>query len=267
MRYVRWSPGQKPGMPPSHDPADDTVGIRLPPNETGPVPVSITRADARWFGVPPPLVLLVLAVAAVVAGIALLAAGSWPYALILFGVAALLAAMFLEVARRRPDSRLTRASADAAAGARDRAHATVESLIARSSAVADTQRARSARAVIRADRRAALLRLGEAVYGDDETAADGVRETLAELDRAEEELEDRLQARLAESDARVRSARLSVQQTVLVPPGGEATPPVPPQIPEPYPPPDEGTPPLPAPVPEPSLDPQPEREDSRRPAA
>ena len=210
---MRWSPGQKPGMPPSHDPADDTVGIRLPPTETGPVPVSIAHADARWFGVPPPLVLLMLVVAAVVAGIALLAAGRWPYALILLGVAALLGAAFLEVARRRPDSRLTRASADAAIGARDHARATVESLVARSSAVAETQRVRSARAVIRAERRAALLRLGEAVYRDDETAADDARETLAGLDRAEEELEERLRARLAESDARVRSARLSVQQT------------------------------------------------------
>ncbi len=253
-------------MHPSHDPADETVGIQLPPTETGPVPVSIAHAEARWFGVPPPFALLVLVVAAVAAGIALVAGGRWPYGLILLGVAALLGALFLEVARRRPDSRLTRASADAAVGARDHARATVESLIARSSAVAETQRARTARAVIRADRREALLRLGEAAYRDDEVAAHDVRETLSGLDRAEEELEARLEARIAESDARVRSARLSVQQTMLVRPDGEATPPVPPQIPEPYPPPDEGTPPLPAPVPEPSPNPEPE-EDSRRPAA
>ncbi len=228
-------------MPPSHDPADDTVRIRLPPTETGPVPVSIVRTDARWFGVPPPLVLLVLVAAALVAGIGLLAAGRWPYGLILLGVAALLGAVFLEVARRRPDSRLARASAGAAIGAQAYARATVESLVARSRAVADTQRARSAQAVVRAERRAALLRLGEAVYRDDDAAVDDARETLAALDRAEEELAERLRSRIAERDARVRSARLSVQQTVLVPPGGEATPPVPPR-------------------------PEPE-EDSRRPAA
>jgi len=106
---VRWSPGQKPGMPPSHDPADDTVGIRLPPSETVPV---------------------VLVVAAVVAGIALLAAGRWPYVLILLGVAALLGA----------------------------------------------------------------------VFRDDEAAAGDVRETLAGLDRAEGELEERLQAVLVRAD-------------------------------------------------------------------
>ena len=96
-------------MPPSHDPADDTVGIRLPPSETVPV---------------------VLVVAAVVAGIALLAAGRWPYVLILLGVAALLGAVFL----------------------------------------------------------------------DDEAAAGDVRETLAGLDRAEGELEERLQAVLVRPD-------------------------------------------------------------------
>jgi hypothetical protein len=57
---------------------------------------------------------------------------------------------------------------------------------------------------------------------------------------------------------------------MLVYPDGEATPPVPPLIPEAYPPPDEGTPPVPAPVPEPSPNPPPQpepEEDSRRPAA
>jgi hypothetical protein len=64
-----------------------------------------------------------------------------------------------------------------------------------------------------------------------------------------------------EAGERIRRARLPVQETVMVlpseptPPPGEATPPVPPQMPEPYPPPDEGTPPTPARIPEPSPDP------------
>jgi hypothetical protein len=40
---VRWSPGQKPGMPASDNPAE---------------PVTVVRAEPRWFGVRPPLVLL-----------------------------------------------------------------------------------------------------------------------------------------------------------------------------------------------------------------
>jgi ABC-type multidrug transport system fused ATPase/permease subunit len=265
---VRWNPGQKPGMSASRNPADETRDIELPPSETGPVPVSMAHAQTRWFGMPPPLFLFGLAAVSFVAGVALLATGHWPYALIMLGLAAMLGAAFLEVARRRPDSPLTRASAQAAAGARERARATIESLRARSSAVAEQQRIRSARAVIDAERRATLLTLGEAVHREDEAAADAARARLAELGRTELELARRLQACLAETDERVRRARLTVQQTMIVRPEGEATPPTPPRMPEPYPPPDEGTPPTPAPVPEPSPEPQPKPdEDERRPAA
>jgi len=235
------------------DPADDTRGIRLPPTETGPVPVSIAHADARWFGVPPPLLLLGLTAASFLAAIVLFATGAWWYGLVLLGVTCLAAGAFLEVAKRRPDSAVTRASATAAVTARERARAAAESFVARSSALAETQRVRSARAVIEVERRRALLRLGEAVHRGDQAAERDARAELAELERSEEELQARLRVRLAETDARRRSAKLSVQQTMI-------------QVPEPYPPPDEGTPPTPTPVPEPSPDPKPD-EDERRPAA
>lgn len=229
------------------------------------MPVSIAHAQARWFGVPPPVVLLALAAISFVAAVALFASGGWPYGLILLGLAALLVTACLEVARRRPYSALTRASADAAVGTRERARATLEVLKARSSAVAEQQRVRSARAVIEAERRATMLRLGEAVHREDEETARTARERLAELDRAEEELGKRLEVRLAETDERLRRARLPVQQTMIVRPEGEAMPPQPARIPEAYPPPDEGTPPTPAPVPEPSpgLKPDEEEEDRR----
>jgi outer membrane biosynthesis protein TonB len=133
--------------------------------------------------------------------------------------------------------------------------------------VAEQQRVRSARAVIHAERRATMLRLGEAVHREDESAAQSARERLAELDQAETELGERLELRLAETDERLRRARLPVQETMIVRPDSEAQPPVPPQVPEPYPPPDEGTPPTPAPVPEPSPDPKPGEEENRRSAA
>lgn len=240
-------------MPASPDPADETRRVPLPPSETGPVPVSLKHAEPRWFGVPPPLMLLGLAAGSFVIAIVLLAGGSWPAGLVLLGLSLLLAALFLEVARRRPDSTLTRASSTAAQGARSWASSQLEVLRARSSAVAEAQRVHGARAVIESERRMAGLRLAEAERSGDEEAAGAARERLNELDRAEASLEGRAEGRRAEADERIRRVRFAAEQTMIVTPK-----------PEPYPPPDEGDPPVPAPIPEPS----PQRgKDSRRPAA
>jgi hypothetical protein len=215
------------------------------------VPVSLVHAEPRWFGVPPPLLLFGVAVLSFALAVALFVAGSWPFGLILLGLAALLTAAFLEVARRRPDTAFTHASSQAAMGARSWASSRLELVRARSTALAAEQRVRGARAVIESERRAARLRLGEALKSEDEEAAEAARERLAELDRAESGLHGRLEERLALADERIRRVRMSVQQTMVV-------------RPEPYPPPDEGDPPTPAPVPEPYPPPD---EDSRRPAA
>jgi hypothetical protein len=238
-------------MPASRDQADQTRRVPLPPEETGPVPVSLAHAEPRWFGVPPPLLLLGLAASSFAIALALFAVGSWPFGLILLGLTAFLAAGFLEVARRRPDSAFTRASSKAASGARSWASSRVELARAWSSALAEAQRVRGARSVIESERRSARLRLGEALQSEDEDAAAAARQRLAELDRAEAALQPRLEERLAVADERIRRVRMSVERTMVV-------------RPEPYPPPDEGDPPAPAPVPEPYPPPE---EDSRRPAA
>jgi hypothetical protein len=240
-------------MSASHEEADRTRIVRLPGDETGPVPVSISHAEPRWFGVTPPLALLLLALIALAAAVALFATGSWPYGLILVGVSALIVAGFLEVARRRPDSRLTSYAASSTASARERAAAAVDRLLARSSAAAEVQRVRRAQAALEADRRTAMLELGEAVHRDDDPAAEAARGRLAELDAIEDALRERLAERISSAEERIRRSRLSVEETMV-------------RVPEPYPPPDEGTPPTPAPVPEPSPNPEP-KPDSRRPAA
>ncbi len=210
---MRWNRGQKHVMPAPPDHADQTRRLPLPPDETGPVPVSLSRAEPRWFGVPPPFLLFGLAVLSFALAVALFAGGSWPFGLILLGLAALFAAVFLEVARRRPS--------DAVVGARSWASSRLELLVARSSAVADEQRLRGDQAVIEAERRAALLRLGEAVQSGDATAAAAARERLAELDRAEEALRGGLAAGLAQADQRVRRVRMSIQQTAIVRPSDD----------------------------------------------
>jgi hypothetical protein len=245
--------------------AGETVQQELPPDETGPVPVSFDRAQPRMFGVTPPVLLLAVATGLLVVALALFVSGHWPFGLIALGLAALLFAAFLEAARRRPVSPVTRASVDA----RERAGSVLETWRARAAATAEVRRIQSGLAIVEAERRSALLELGAAAHRGDGLAEAGVRARLTELDEHEAQLRNDLDVRLEHAGERIRKARLSVQETMMVtpnqpnepyPPPGEATPPQPAVVPEPYPPPDEGTPPTPAPVPEPSPQPGPERD-------
>jgi hypothetical protein len=238
----------------------ETVQLELPPEETGPVPVEFDRAQPRLFGVTPPALLLAVALGLLVLAVVLFFSGHWPFGLIVAGLAALLFAAFLEAARRRPTSRVTRASTDA----RERAGSMVETWRARAIATAEVRRIHSGLAIVEAERRSALLQLGEAAHQADGIAEAGVRARLTELDEHEARLRDELDARLDQAGERIRKARLPVQDTMMItpnqpnepyPPPGEATPPQPAVVPEPYPPPDEGTPPAPAPEPEPAPEP------------
>lgn len=228
----------------------------VPPEDTGRVPVEIRHAEARWFGIAPPAVLLSLSAAAIVVAIVLLATGNWPYSLILLGIGALLLAAFLEAARRRPAASVTRASADA----RERARSSWETLRARQAAAAEARRVQSALVLLESERRAAFQGLGSAAHAGDSTAEAAARARLDELDEREAALRRRLEGAQAEAGERIRKARLPVEETMMVTPNepsvppGEATPPQPAVVPEPYPPPDEGNPPQPAIVPEPSPD-------------
>jgi hypothetical protein len=234
--------------------AGETSRAEIPSNETGPVPVSLDRVEPRWFGVTPPHLLLGVALVTVALALILFVTGHWPYGLIVLGLAALLLAAFLEVARRRPHTPVTRASVDV----RERAGSLLETWRARASATAEARRIQSGLFLIESERRTALFELGEAAHRGDGIAEAGVRARLAELDAREAELRRALDERLEQAGERIYKARLSVQDTVMVnpnqpsqpyPPPGEATPPQPAVVPEPYPPPDEGTPPVPAPDP------------------
>ena len=237
--------------------AGSTVRAAVPPDETGPVPVTVQRSEPHWFGIAPPHVLLAIALIAFVFALVLFATGHWPYGLILLGAAALLLAAFLETARRRPNSGVTRASVDA----RERARSSWETLRARQVATAEARRIQNALLLLESDRGRALQDLGAAVHRQDAPAEAAVRARLAELDAHEAELQARLEQALGEADERIRKARLPVQETMMVlptepgPPPGEATPPQPAIVPEPYPPPNEADPPQPARIPEPSPDP------------
>jgi hypothetical protein len=230
-----------------------TVKEDLPLHEDGPVPVSVQRTEPRLFGVAPPHLMLGIAVVAIVVALVLFATGSWPYGLIMLGIGALLLAGFLEAARRRPSSVVTRASVDA----RERARTSWETLRARQAAAVEVKRIQSLLIMLESDRRSTLHELGVSVHAADGEAEARARERLAGLDEQEEQLRGALDRALEEAGERIRRARLPVEETMMVlpseptPPPDEANPPEPARIPEPYPPPDEADPPQPARIPEP----------------
>jgi hypothetical protein len=212
-------------------------------------------AEPRWLGLTPPALLLGAAGLLLLLALALFAAGHWPYALILLGLAALLLAAFLEAARRRPqhERRAPRAGSDV----RERAVSVYEEWRARSAAAAEARRVQSELLLIEDERSRQLQELGRAVHARDGRRETAARARLDELEERDAALQARLDEQLALAGERIRKARLPVQDTMMVlpseptPPPDEATPPQPAVVPEPYPPPDEGTPPEPARVPEP----------------
>jgi ABC-type multidrug transport system fused ATPase/permease subunit len=191
-----------------------TERVELPPDETGPVPISVMRTEPHWFGVTPPLFVLGIALVVIVVAIALFASGSWPVGLILFGVGTMLLAVYVEAARRRRHSFVARVSADV----RGRAGSTWKSLRVRSFVAMETRRIRGDLILLRSQRRDLLLALGAATYGGHQDAAREANERLRELHVREAELNAALDAKLAEAGERIRRAKLSVEKTMRVPP-------------------------------------------------
>jgi hypothetical protein len=227
---------------------------------TQPHDLSVHRAEPRWFGIPPLWLLTALAVVAAGLAVALFVVGAWPYALIVLGVAALLAAAVLQLLRgpHAPRTHAARASSW-----RERTGSVVEQWRVRLAARAELRRIRFALDGLERERVEAFGRLGRAVHSGDQGAETALHRLLADLETREAALRSELDERAGRFDERIQKARLSVADTMLVapseptPPPDEGTPPEPPRIPEPYPPPDEGTPPEPARVPEPGPEPSP----------
>lgn len=253
-----------------------TAVIEQPPDETGPVPVRKETVSPHLFGVTPPTALLALAVAAVALGALLLVLGSGVAGAVLLAAGLALGLAFVGVARRKPDSELARRSASAVDRLRSRVGVAAGSLATRSDARRRVGGLRTELARLEGRRQELLRALGESVYARDEAATEKARAELEELDRTTAAKEEEMRAIVAQTEERLRSARLEVQRTELVevpgdPPGpdpgiapGEATPPEPARIPEPYPPPGEADPPQPARIPEPY--PPPDEGDPPEPA-
>jgi zinc ribbon protein len=227
--------------------SEETAIQELPPDETGQVPVAMTTAEPRFFGVTPPMAVLALAAVSLALAIALLVTDHFIAGGILLVVAGLLFMLFAGLARRLPETTVSRASAGAVSAVRARAGYAVETLAAHSSARVELFRLRRELADLLGQRAEFARTLGEAVYADDPEATESARSRMAELEELISAKEEQMQQTAAGAMERIERAQLQVQPTMI------ETPEPPTPSPEPFPAPSE--PPAPTPIPEPTPEP------------
>ncbi len=230
-----------------------TVIQELPQEETGPVPVEITTAAPRFFGVTPPAAVLALGAASLALGIVLLITGHTVVGGVLLAVAGIFFALFSSLARRLPDTTAARVSMGALGAVRSRAGFAVEALTVHSSARVELFKLRRELLELVAQRAECARVFGEAVYADDSEASETARERLAELDGLIAAKEEAMEQTASGAVERLQRAQLQVQPTQIETP----EPPSPEPYPEPTPPPAPV--PMPEPTPEPSEPPGPVR--------
>ncbi len=158
----------------------ETQVFELPPATETPVAWETTRP--RYFGVTPHGFAAVLAAVAFAAGIVLLVTGSVAAGVLLLVAAVLLAALYVEQARRTRESTFDRVAAATVARARAVAGFTGSSVRAWTSAGREVARLRL-EATRRARRRAQLqYALGGAAYADDDAEAARLRDEMKAAD-------------------------------------------------------------------------------------
>jgi hypothetical protein len=241
---------------------DATKREHVPPHETSASPVQVSVAMPHYFGITPPMLLFGLATAALAVAIALAIVGSWVGALLLAVASLVLLALFVGVARRKPDTELARVSARTLDRARERTAWMLEVVAVRSASGRELARLRKELLQLAALREWRFRDLGAAVYEGAEQATQELQDEIRRLDEAALAKENEMRAIAEAAQEHLQRGRLSVQPTMIEPPApvpvpepspppDEGTLPTPPTIPEPAPPPDEGTIPGPAVVPEP----------------
>jgi hypothetical protein len=230
-----------------------TVVQEVPLEETGPVPVEMTTAAPRFFGVTPPAAVLALAAASLALAVVMLVTGHTVVGGLLLAVAGVLFAVFAGLARRLPDAPSVRIPAGALGAARARAGFALETLTVHSGARVALFNLRREWVALHTERAECARVFGEAVYADDPEASETARARLEELDGLIAAKEEAMEQTASGAVERLRRAQLQVQPTQIETP----EPPSPEPYPEPTPPPAPV--PVPEPTPEPSEPPQPVR--------
>jgi hypothetical protein len=231
----------------------ETVVQEVPLEETGQVPVEVTTAAPRFFGVTPPAAVLVLGAASLALAIVLLLTGHLIVGGVLLAVAGIFFAFVASLARKLPDTATARVSKGAFGAMRARAGFAVEALTVHSSARVELFKLRRELLALHAQRAECARVFGEAVYADDPQASESARARLEELDGLIAAKEEAMEQTASGAMERLQHAQLQVQPTQIETP----EPPSPEPYPEPTPPPAPV--PMPEPTPEPSEPPGPVR--------
>src|SRR5918992_4288794 len=194
---------------------DDTTRVeQLPPPETGPVPVSHDRAQARLFGVSPPSLLGAVALVLLSAGVVLAVTGTLVAGLVVVALGLIFAGLFAEAIQRQPTDpvarvvdRQLRETAGAYAGFAGR------SLSAWWRARRELRGIRRGLRALAAERRERLLALGAASYADDGDEVARHREAIRELDERASELQAHASEVVAVYRRELAGEKLAVQPT------------------------------------------------------
>jgi type IV secretory pathway VirB3-like protein len=197
----------------------DATRSEQPPHETTASPIEVSTAMPRYFGVTPPTFLLGVASATFAIAIVLAVLAHWVAALVLAAVVLLEIALFVSVARRKPDTAVARASVSAVRRARERAVWLVEATGVRPETGRKLTPLRRELLEL-AEQRDRLLRdLGAAVYEGEEEAAKRLSEDIRQSDEAAKLKEEQMRAIAESAQERLQQGRVRVQPTVIRRPG------------------------------------------------
>ena len=187
----------------------------LPQPERVPGPVWHSVAEPHWFGVPASAFLLCLGFAGLGAGAGLIAAGRWPWGLVLLGIGTLLLLSSAEALRRKPGSELAERSAVLVADGRSRAFASAQVVRARLEELRVRHRVQAQIALVATQEAPLQRELGRAVWEGDTAAEGRARARLTDLQEQRSRAEHELAVYLESVGERIRLARLPVDQTVV----------------------------------------------------
>jgi len=196
----------------------ETRAFEAPPDETGTVPVAYKRAEARYFGLAPHLLVLALGAVAVGAAIGTLATGRLALGLVLLAAGLLAVALFLEQARRRRESLLEIAFANGVDRVRAVSGFAAASAATWSRAGREVARLRLETRRLTRERARLQYELGGAVYCGDEADRDRLLDELHALDERLDACVQRAHGAVAEASSRFRRERLAVAPTQVVRP-------------------------------------------------
>jgi len=200
------------------DEEDVTQARPLPPHETTVSPVEVSVAMPRYFGVTPPTLLFGIATATLAIAVALAVLHHWIAALLLAALVLVELALFLSLARRKPDTAVAKASVRAVTRARERATWLVHATTVRTDTGRRLTRLRHELLELDTQRDRALHELGAAVYAGDDEAAERMKTRLTAVDGERRAREDEMRAIEQAAREHLERARLHVQPTVVKPP-------------------------------------------------